>query len=48
MRAYDRRGQQIDRACIVDDAILRLGAARHLWSVLEWQDPFPSRASRRG
>jgi hypothetical protein len=27
--------------CVTDDPILRLGAVRFLWSVLEWRDPVP-------
>jgi hypothetical protein len=42
LRAYDSQGREIERACVIDDPIQRLGAARFLWSVLEWRDPIPA------
>jgi hypothetical protein len=47
LRAYDATGERIDRVCVVDDPIIRLGAARFLWSVLEWRDPFPESPAQR-
>lgn len=41
MRAYDSDGSRMERVCIVDDPVLRLGAARYLWSVVDWGDPLP-------
>jgi hypothetical protein len=46
-RAYDSEGHQVDRVCVRDDPILRLGAARFLWSVLEWRDPVPDDVGNR-
>jgi hypothetical protein len=46
MRAYDQHGRQLERECAIDDPIIRLGVARYLWSVLEWRDQLPRRASR--
>jgi hypothetical protein len=47
MRAYDAAGVEVERVCVTDDPILRLGSARFLWSVLEWFDPLSEPASRR-
>jgi hypothetical protein len=47
VRAYDSEGLQIDRVCVTDDPILRLGAVRFLWSVLEWWDPVPDDVGSR-
>jgi hypothetical protein len=46
MRAYDQHGRPLERECAIDDPIIRLGVARYLWSVLEWRDQLPRRASR--